>query len=100
MRIDAGLDTGDILLQREIPIEPSDTAETLGPRLASMGADLMVETLRGLESGLVRPAPQDDSLATLLFDVAGIAVIAFSVFFCAGITGAMEATSPMLEILV
>ncbi len=65
MRIDAGLDTGDILLQREIPIEPSDTAETLGPRLASMGADLMVETLRGLESGLVRPAPQDDSLATL-----------------------------------
>jgi methionyl-tRNA formyltransferase len=65
MRIDAGLDTGDILMQREIPIGPEDTAETLGPNLASMGADLMVETLRGLESGQVRPIPQDHSQATL-----------------------------------
>ncbi len=54
MRIDAGLDTGDILLQREIPIAPEDTAETLGPKLASIGANLMVETLRGLENGQVR----------------------------------------------
>jgi methionyl-tRNA formyltransferase len=65
MRIDAGLDTGDILLQREVPIRPDDTAETLGPKMASIGADLMVETLRGLESGQVRPAPQDHSQATL-----------------------------------
>jgi methionyl-tRNA formyltransferase len=65
MRIDAGLDTGDILMQREIPIGPDDTAETLGPNLASIGADLMVETLRGLENGQVRPAPQDHSQATL-----------------------------------
>jgi methionyl-tRNA formyltransferase len=65
MRIDAGLDTGDILLQREVPIRPDDTAETLGPKLASIGADLMVETLRGLESGQVRPTPQDHSKATL-----------------------------------
>ncbi len=65
MRIDAGLDTGDILMQREIPIAPEDTAETLGPRLASIGANLMVETLRGLENGQVRPAPQDHSQATL-----------------------------------
>jgi methionyl-tRNA formyltransferase len=65
MRIDAGLDTGDILLQREVPIRPDDTAETLGPKLASIGADLMVETLRGLESGQVRPTPQDHSQATL-----------------------------------
>jgi methionyl-tRNA formyltransferase len=65
MRIDAGLDTGDILMQREMPIGPEDTAETLGPRLASMGADLMVETLRGLEDGRVRPTPQDHSQATL-----------------------------------
>ena len=51
MRIDAGLDTGDILMQREISIDLKDTAETLGPKLAAMGADLMVETLRGLDAG-------------------------------------------------
>ncbi|MGD0790352.1 MAG: methionyl-tRNA formyltransferase [Terriglobales bacterium] len=65
MRIDAGLDTGDILMQREIPIGPEDTAESLGPKLASIGAELMVETLRGLETGQVRPTPQDHSQATL-----------------------------------
>jgi methionyl-tRNA formyltransferase len=65
MRIDAGLDTGDILMQREISIDLKDTAETLGPKLASIGADLMVETLRGLESSQVRPTPQDHSQATL-----------------------------------
>ena len=65
MRIDAGLDTGDILLQRELPIESDDTAETLGQKLAAVGAVLMVETLRGLESGQVRPAPQDHAKATL-----------------------------------
>jgi len=65
MRIDAGLDTGDILMQREIAIGLEDTAETLGPKLASIGADLMVETLRGLETGQVRPTPQDHAQATL-----------------------------------
>ncbi len=65
MRIDAGLDTGDILMQREISIAAEDTAETLGPKLASIGADLMVETLRGLDTGQVRPTPQDHSRATL-----------------------------------
>jgi methionyl-tRNA formyltransferase len=65
MRIDAGLDTGDILLQREIPILREDTAETLAPRLASVGAELMVETLRALESGQIHPTPQDHSQATL-----------------------------------
>ena len=65
MRIDAGLDTGDILLQREMPISQEDTAETLAPRLAAVGADLMVETLHGLGSGQVHPIPQDHSKATL-----------------------------------
>ena len=65
MRIDAGLDTGDILMQRDIAIGREDTADTLGPKLASIGADLMVETLRGVESGQVRPTPQDHSQATL-----------------------------------
>src|SRR5208283_3517291 len=60
-----GLDTGDILMQREISIDLKDTAETLGPKLAAIGADLMVETLSGLENGQVRPTPQDHSQATL-----------------------------------
>src|SRR5579864_2224426 len=51
MRIDAGLDTGDILLQHELAITPNDTADTLAPRLAAMGADLVVETLSKLQSG-------------------------------------------------
>jgi methionyl-tRNA formyltransferase len=65
MRIDAGLDTGDILLQREIPIAPDDTAETLAPHLATLGAELMLETLKGLEANMIQPRPQDHSKATL-----------------------------------
>lgn len=65
MRIDAGLDTGDILLQQELGIEPEDTAETLAPRLAALGAELMVETLRGLQAGAIHAARQDHSQATL-----------------------------------
>jgi methionyl-tRNA formyltransferase len=65
MRIDAGLDTGDILMQREMAIGAEDTAETLGPRLALMGSALMVETLGGLESGEARAVAQDDARATL-----------------------------------
>jgi methionyl-tRNA formyltransferase len=65
MRIDTGLDTGDILLQKEVPISPEDTAETLAPRLAAIGADLMVETLRGLQAGTVRSQPQDNTKAML-----------------------------------
>jgi len=47
MRIDAGLDTGDILLQAEEQIKPEDTALTLTPRLARTGAELMITTLGG-----------------------------------------------------
>ena len=65
MRIDAGLDTGDILQQRELAITPNDTAETLAPSLASIGADLTVETLHGLQAGSIDPRPQDNSQATL-----------------------------------
>jgi len=65
MRIDAGLDTGDILLQHQVPISPDDTSETLAPKLAAIGAALMVETLTGLESGHVTPVAQDHVLATL-----------------------------------
>jgi methionyl-tRNA formyltransferase len=65
MRIDAGLDTGDILQQQELAIRPDDTAETLAPRLASIGADLMIETLRGLQDGSLHPRPQNNSQSTL-----------------------------------
>jgi len=65
MRIDAGLDTGDILLQREMAIGLENTAETLAPKLAAVGAELMVETLRGLDAGEIAPIPQDHSQATI-----------------------------------
>ena len=65
MRIDEGLDTGDILLQREIPIVETDTSITLAPRLAEAGAELMVETLKGLETNSIQPKPQDHARATL-----------------------------------
>lgn len=65
MRLDEGMDTGDMLLRRELPIGPADTAEELFPRLAEVGAPLMVETLAGLEAGTIAPQKQDSSLATL-----------------------------------
>ena len=65
MRLDAGLDTGDMLLQTEMPIAPDDTAETLAPRLANMGADLLAQTLAGLQTGTIHPRKQDNSQATL-----------------------------------
>jgi methionyl-tRNA formyltransferase len=65
MRIDEGLDTGDILLQHELAIEPEETAETLAPRLAVVGADLAIGTLRRLQTGSVQPRPQDNAQASL-----------------------------------
>lgn len=64
MRIDAGLDTGDILLQWETPVAPDETAPELSVRLAAAGADLLVETLARLCAGSIQPRPQDNSLAT------------------------------------
>jgi methionyl-tRNA formyltransferase len=65
MKIDAGLDTGDILLQQQTTIASDDTSETLAPKLASMGAELTVKTLRGLQAGTVHPRQQDPAQATL-----------------------------------
>jgi methionyl-tRNA formyltransferase len=65
MRIDEGLDTGDMLLQREMAIAPDQTSADVFPILAAMGADLLVETLAKLEAGVIEPRKQDDSLATL-----------------------------------
>jgi len=65
MRIDAGLDTGDILLQKEVSIDPRDTAVTLAARLAQIGADLVVKTLRALQMNELYPRKQDDNAASL-----------------------------------
>jgi methionyl-tRNA formyltransferase len=65
MRIDEGLDTGDILLQKELAILDEDTAETVAPRLAAIGADLMIETLQSLAESTISPVPQKNDEATL-----------------------------------
>jgi methionyl-tRNA formyltransferase len=68
MRLDEGLDTGMILLQRELAIAPDQTAEDLFPLLAESGASLMVDTLEGLAPGAaspIQPVPQDEDRASL-----------------------------------
>jgi methionyl-tRNA formyltransferase len=64
MRIDAGLDTGDMLLKAETEIGPEETAIELGRRLAVMGADLLVKTLAGLAAGTIAAEKQDPAQAT------------------------------------
>ena len=65
MRIDAGMDTGEMLLQSELPIAPDETAPGLAARLATLSASLMVETLYSLGSAAVHPKPQDHANASL-----------------------------------
>ena len=65
MRMEAALDTGDMLLKAALPIGPDDTSGTLFPKLAELGAELLLRTLDGLASGTVARIPQDDALATL-----------------------------------
>src|SRR6185436_6818433 len=62
MKINAGLDTGDMLLKWETEIGPQETAVELGARLAVAGAELLLETMAKL--GGIVPQPQDHSLAT------------------------------------
>ena len=64
MRMDAGVDTGDILNQRRIMIGQSETSIELNRRLADMGAELLVDTLSSYLNGEIAPQAQDDSLAT------------------------------------
>ncbi len=64
MQMDAGLDTGAILRARAIPIAPNETGQTLHDKLAALGGDLLIETLRDYLSGSLTPQPQDDSLHT------------------------------------
>jgi methionyl-tRNA formyltransferase len=64
MLIDETLDTGPMLLQSELPIDPSDDAGTLQERLAVCGAEALLRALDGMESGSLKPVPQDHAQAT------------------------------------
>lgn len=65
MRLDSGLDTGDLLLAQVVPVGLEETAVDVYECLADVGAKLMVETLAGLAEGSIWPQAQDHSLATL-----------------------------------
>ena len=64
MQMDAGLDTGDMLLKKTCPIGAHDTAQTLDDKLAALGAGAIVETLHLLEQGRLTRMPQDNTQAT------------------------------------
>jgi len=64
MLMSAGMDEGDVLLQREVGVEPGEHAPSLGRRLASVGAALVVETIEGLGRGTLDRRPQDAAVAT------------------------------------
>lgn len=64
MKMDEGLDTGDMLARAEVVIAPEDTADTLHDKLSAAGARLIVETLPLIEQGRLTPEKQDDSRST------------------------------------
>ena len=59
------MDTGAVLLEECIPIDPPDTAGTLTEKLSRLGAKMIIEALAGLEAGTLAPRPQDGSKATM-----------------------------------
>jgi methionyl-tRNA formyltransferase len=66
MYLSEGVDTGDILLQRAIPLAPRETAATLHDKLAALGGPLLVETLQGLAAGTLTATPQDDGASSYI----------------------------------
>lgn len=64
MLMDEGLDTGDIIFTSKIQISPDDTSATLHNRLADLGADLLIKTLKAIEADNINPIPQDHTIAT------------------------------------
>jgi methionyl-tRNA formyltransferase len=64
MMMDEGMDTGDLLLQSKVPIREEETTETLHDRLASLGAQMLTETLKRMKTGEIQPIPQDHSKAS------------------------------------
>lgn len=65
MRMERGLDSGPMLLQAELAIGEDETSAQLAPRLAALGAETLVETLRRLDVGDLEARPQDDDQATM-----------------------------------
>lgn len=63
MQMDVGLDTGDMLLKTEVPLEADETGGSLHDKLSFAGGELLVKTLKGLEEGSVHPEKQDDGQA-------------------------------------
>lgn len=64
MAMDAGLDTGPMILKRATPITPEDNAQTLHDRLSAMGAELILPALAGLADGSITPEPQPEDGVT------------------------------------
>lgn len=64
MKMDEGMDTGDILLAQEVEIGDEDTAQSLHDRLAQVGASLIIKAMDQLDKGTLRPIPQDHSEAS------------------------------------
>jgi methionyl-tRNA formyltransferase len=64
MQIDEGLDTGPVFLREKTLVGPDETVQELSERLAKTGASLLIRTIEGVLDGTLKPAPQDDSLAT------------------------------------
>src|SRR5262249_23707100 len=64
MQMDEGMDTGPVLLERRLPIEMADTAQSLSEKLSRLGAEALALALPGILDGTLRPVPQDEALAT------------------------------------
>ncbi len=65
MLMDEGMDTGGLLLEESIPIDPQDTAGTLNEKLSRLGAEVIMKALPGIEAGTLTPGPQDNTKASM-----------------------------------
>lgn len=77
MLMDAGMDTGPMLLKKSVPVDPGETAADLSPRLAEAGAELLIKTLKQLKAGKLKALPQNDaetSMAPLIKKEDGLVV--------------------------
>lgn len=61
MQMNKGLDTGDILMQEEVALDPKETGESLYDKLAGLGGRLLLRTIDALEAGTLTPVPQDEN---------------------------------------
>ena len=66
MKMAEKLDAGDILLQKEFPMEEKETVDTLTPKAAKIGAEMLIEALEGIEAGTITQIPQDDAQSSYI----------------------------------